>query len=258
MLLTDTGAQGAFPRRPKIVPVNDHVWLLNDNNEATGYVVAGTRRAVVIDTMTGFADVRTEAERLTALPLLCVNTHGHLDHIGGNWGFSEAYLHPADLSLAEESLSSPEVQAVAKPLGLRFARFLPLSDGQVFDLGSLSLEVIHIPGHTAGSIALLDREDRILFSGDGVIEQLWMQLPESLPIETQVQSLERLTALRPQFDVVLSGHSRAPHGAELLDALLSAAKDVAAGNTAGDYDYAWFGGTCRAHPYGPGPRRICF
>ena len=159
-------------RSPIVRPVNDHVWLMDDCGEATWYVVAGTERAMVIDTSIGLSNVRKEAEKVTGLPLICVNTHGHGDHMGGNWSFDRAYMNLADLPLAKASLELPEMREGIRQFGLRFPDFEPIEDGQVFDLGGLSLEAIHFPGHTPGEIVLLDRQDRILFSGDGILEHL--------------------------------------------------------------------------------------
>ncbi|MBR1820105.1 MAG: MBL fold metallo-hydrolase [Clostridia bacterium] len=245
-------------RRASVRAVNDHIWLLNDNDEATGYVVAGTARALVIDSMTGLVNVREEAERLTGLPLTLVNTHGHSDHIGGNWSFDKAYLHPADLSLAQAFLDLPMVREISGCFSLRFPAFDAIDEGDVFDLGGIHVEVWRLPGHTAGEIVLLDREDRILFSGDGVIEQIWLQLEESLPISTQIAAMERLAFLRPAFDTILTGHSRGPEPAELYDAMLSAARSLVAGDGASDVEYRWHGGVCKAHPYGREPRRIVY
>ncbi|MDE6625542.1 MAG: MBL fold metallo-hydrolase [Lachnospiraceae bacterium] len=245
-------------RHPMITQINDHIWLMNDNNEATGYVVAGNQSAMVIDTMLGMVNVKEEAERLTDLPLICVNTHGHFDHIGGNWSFDKVYINFEDLSLAKETLAMPEIQATTRQFGFQYPEYLQIEDGQIFDLGGLELQAYYLPGHTAGEIVLLDRADRILFSGDGVIEQIWMQLPESLPIRTQIQSMQRIQHLRTEFDSILTGHSRCAEKAELFDALLEAAIDLDNGNTAGDVEYQWFGGTCMAHPYGKEPRRIAY
>ena len=55
----------------EIKEINNHLWLLNDNDEATGYIVAGNKMAMVIDTMFGFVNVKEEAEKLTSLPLVC-------------------------------------------------------------------------------------------------------------------------------------------------------------------------------------------
>ncbi len=67
-------------REPIITQVNDHIWLLDDNHEATMYLVAGTERAMVIDTSIGLCNVREVAEKLTDLPLiegLCKNDYLH-------------------------------------------------------------------------------------------------------------------------------------------------------------------------------------
>lgn len=245
-------------RQPSIMQICDHIWLMNDNNEATGYVVAGNKYAAAIDTMIGLVNVEAEARKLTNLPLICVNTHGHCDHIGGNWSFDEVYINFADLPVAKEALSIPEIEAAKQQFGLKYPEFLPIDDGQVFDLGGVKLQAYYLPGHTAGEIVLLDRTDRILFTGDGVIEQIWMQLPESLPIKTQIQSMQRIQHLRNEFDTILTGHSRCPEKAELFDHLLLAAIDLENGNTAEDIEYQWFGGTCKAHPYGREPRRIVY
>ena len=85
--------------RIKVSSINDHIWLLNDNNEATGYVIAGSERALIIDTMNGYEDVAAIAKSITVLPLTVVNTHGHPDHIYGNIFFEEAYINPRDMAL---------------------------------------------------------------------------------------------------------------------------------------------------------------
>ena len=245
-------------RIPNVIPINDHVWLLDDNHAATCYVVGGAKQAAVSDTSLGMSNIRAVAEALTPLPLICINTHGHGDHMGGNWAFDKAYMNLADLPLAEESINHPEMQAAMKQFGIKFPPFENIEDGQVFDLGGVELEAIHFPGHTAGEIVLLDRKDRILFAGDGMVQHLWLQLEESLPVRTQIESMERLLPLRDQFDTILHGHCQAPCGIELFDTMLSALKDLETGNTENDIDYEWFDQISKAHPYQPDNRRIVY
>lgn len=244
--------------RIKISTVNDHIWLLNDNNEATGYLVAGKEKALVIDTMIGYEDVHAVVRTLTDLPLVVVNTHGHCDHIYGNIYFEEAYINPKDIELTKREFEDPRFQAATAALGLKPAAFREVVEGDVFDLGGLTLEVYETPGHTPGGIVLLDRADRILFTGDTIMEQTWMQLKESMPMEILLKSVDKVQKFRDQFDYVLTGHGRQLEDASLCEAHRNAVKEVCDGRTENDAPYEWFGGSCMAHPYGAEPRRIVY
>jgi len=93
-----------------------------------------------------------------------------------------------------------------------------VGEGDIIDLGGRVLEVFEIPAHAPSSIAFLDREERILFSGDevaGFVMLYWMQ-PEPQPtIEQHAKNMEKLLKHRNEFDFLLSGH-----GSELEDASL--------------------------------------
>jgi hypothetical protein len=54
-------------RKFEVKQINGHIWLLNDNDEATGYVVAGEKMAMVIDTMFGFVNVKEEISDVTIM-----------------------------------------------------------------------------------------------------------------------------------------------------------------------------------------------
>ena len=130
--------------------VADGVWYIQDSRGGVMYLVAGQARALLIDTGWGEGDLPSHIKTLTSLPVLVVNTHGHRDHTSGNGKFDEVYIHTADLPLVEESN----------------ARLIPIYDGYVFDLGQRDIRVIGVPGHSPGSICLLDKAARTLFSGD--------------------------------------------------------------------------------------------
>lgn len=245
-------------QRIKVKQINDHIWLLNDNDEATGYLVTGSKSGLIIDTMCGYENVRAVAEEITDLPLEVINTHGHFDHIYGNVYFEKVYIHPADIQIANMYYKDSQFQQLAKEAGLQPAEFVPVTDGKIFDLGGVELEVYEVPGHTPGGIVLLDRKDRILFTGDSIIEQTWMQLPESLPMGQFLNSLKRVQKLRDQFDYLLTGHGRGLEDASLCEAHMQAVEEVCMGKREGDVPYTWFGGTCMAHPYGKEPRRIVY
>lgn len=92
-----------------LTQINPHVYLMDDNHEATGYIVIGNEKALVIDTMMGYEDVHAVVKSVTDLPVLVVNTHGHCDHIYGNVYLTRAYLHPADLANCQGTHEVPRV-----------------------------------------------------------------------------------------------------------------------------------------------------
>lgn len=236
--------------RVKLIKINDHIYLMNDNDEATGYIVLGKEKALVIDTMNGYEDVKAIAETVTQLPIMVVNTHGHLDHIYGNVYFEEAYMNPADYEIAECGYQHPVFVEAIKKAGGKPAKFKAIFPGDKIDLGGLVLEVYSIAGHTPGSIGLLSRADRIFFTGDGIIEQVWMQLEESLPMEQFLENLNKLESIRKDYDYILAGHSRGLEDASLYEDLKQAVQEVCEGKTENDMPYEWFEGTSIAHSYG--------
>ena len=234
-------------QRAVIRKLLDHLYLIDDAGEATCYLLCGSEKAMVIDTVNGLEDLHAIVRTLTDLPLVVVNTHGHGDHVYGNVYFEEAWLHPADLPLAQESFSY--AAAEMEKYGLAPCPFRELSIGQVFDLGGVTLEVVSLKGHTAGSIGLLDREDRVLFSGDGANTHLWMQLEHSLSIAELQKTLVALKAEHGhRFDRVLTGHAKDFAPASIVDLLLKSCDELLNGKCENDPPYHWFGGECLQHP----------
>ena len=246
-----------MPRRANIIPINDNVTLIDDAGASTCYLVTGEKRALLIDTLNGEEDLKQIVSELTKLPVTVVNTHGHGDHILGNVFFEEAYLHPADWALHDAHFSFPQTVAELQKKGLKPCKLLPLKEDAVFDLGGLTLEVVPIPGHTAGSVALLLREHKMLFTGDALNGHLWMQLDESLSMETLKRSLEIvIDKYRKDFDFVLTGHGKGPEDASLADELAEGVIDLLDGEREHDRPYEWFMGTDMAHPFGKSKEHV--
>lgn len=232
-----------------------HLYLIDDAGESTCYLVCGQEKAMVIDTANGMEDLHAIIRTLTDLPLVVVNTHGHCDHIYGNAFFEEAWLHPADRALAAEHFAM--FQEEYDKQGLKACPFRDAAVGQVFDLGGLELEVVDLKGHTAGSIGLLDRQDRILFSGDGLNPHIWMQLDHSLPIAALRQTILDLQNQHGgEFDHILTGHAKDFRGADLTDMLLRGCEELLAGQRSTDMPYEYFGGTCWQHPISDVPGEV--
>ena len=233
--------------RAKIRQVAEGVWLIDDAGDSTCYVVTGSERAALIDSVNGMENLREVVQSITALPVTVINTHGHCDHIYGNVFFDEAWLHPADLPIAQEHFGYYAQEMASR--NLQPCPFRPLEAGQAFDLGGVTLEVVDLRGHTPGSVGLLDRTHRLLFSGDGLNPHLWMQLDHSLPLRELESTILRLKAdFGCAFDHILTGHAKDLRSAELVDQLLKGCREILAGSAREDQPYHYFGGECLQHP----------
>jgi len=128
--------------------------------------ILGTRKknAIIIDPGAEYLKIKERVDRYKLKPVFVINTHGHIDHIGCDNEFNlPVFIHKEDRNL----LFSPEMN-LSK---LFFSPFIlncqvrTLEDKEKIFLDEITLEVIHTPGHTRGSICLYLEKD-ILFTGD--------------------------------------------------------------------------------------------
>lgn len=139
-------------------------------------LVIGQNKALLFDAMMGIGDLKSFVKTFTDLPLIVVNSHGHLDHIGGNCQFEKVYIHPAERELL--AVIGAKLPAYQKGLhteldncqkSLEAVHVLEdILPGEVLELGGLHAEVLGLPGHTAGSIGLLLKEKKILTVANSV------------------------------------------------------------------------------------------
>lgn len=198
------------------------IYKIYERYEAAMYLVCGSEKACLIDTAYGLNDLSEICSSLTELPVTVVNTHGHIDHVLGNHWFENVYMHPADKMLYREiadgfadMINEPWVKETygeflknVDPADIRFPDTNDITEGDVIDLGDKRLIVVDIPGHTQGSIMLIDPDEKICFSGDSIIEHAWLFLEESLPVETYYENLKRAADILKKYDVerIYNGH----------------------------------------------------
>ena len=241
--------------RANIIQIRPNVYLIDDAGDSTCYLITGSERALLVDSVNGYEDLKAITKTLTDLPVIVVNTHGHGDHIYGNVYFEEAWLHPADFALYDQFFGY--AKDIMEQNNLNPCPVKALEIGQIFDLGGVQLEVVDLSGHTAGSIGLLDKDARIIYTGDGLNTHLWMQLDHSLPISTMLETFRKLKAEHGQdFDYVAHGHTKVLRDKEILDWMIQGCEDILAGRTEQDMDYQYFGGVCRQHPISGTPGEV--
>lgn len=136
--------------------------------------------------------------------------------------------------------------------------FAPIQDGEEINLGGLTLQIILLPGHTKGSTCLLLKEQRVLFTGDAINRQLWVQLEESLPMREVVEHMDRIMWVMEEADWILHGHANYWEPIELLKKTRNAAAEILATDTIKDPDYHWFGGVDKCHFFDEGRAKICY
>lgn len=214
--------------------VEPGVWHIVDYRKDSMYLVEGEHEALLIDTGMGEGDLKALVNSITKKPLSVVITHAHWDHIMQADQFEEVYLNHKDRQIIE-----------LFKLDVDYRRFLDVREDHVFDLGGRSLQVIEVPGHTPGSIVLLDRQNGLLFSGDSVgAGHTWMHLPGCLPLSVYLQSLKRLLRI-DGFSKIYHGHlaeSKAFPSSYLED-LIKAVELVIDGKLKGEpYNYGNFKG----------------
>jgi hydroxyacylglutathione hydrolase len=134
------------------------------------YLVLWSEKALLVDTGIGVGDLTGSARSLTPLLGIVVNTHGLPDHAGGNGGFEEAHLHPADEPIIRRMCADEfrlndlkSFHGVGSPEFLRMKSGMahytevtlpPVCEGMIFDLGGWKFEAIEIPGHTPGGVSV--------------------------------------------------------------------------------------------------------
>ena len=204
----------------QIIQIDENTWRIEDGG-VRFFLLTGTDRALLVDSGMNTPNAREIAEGLTDLPLELLNTHADRDHVSGNAAFESFYMHPSECS----NYYHGPVAA---------GRMIPLWEGDVLDLGGRKLEVIHIPGHTPGSIALLDAGRRVLYSGDSVQAGNIFMFGVQREFHAFFASLEKLEGMMDRFDVIYPSHSAFPLEKEIIPPLKEAAGKMLCGELQGE------------------------
>ena len=139
--------------------------------QANCYILAAKVQsaAIIIDPGDQEHKIRSLLNKYKLKPEFIINTHGHIDHIGSDDKFGvPIYIHIKELPL----LNNPELN-MSGFLGSSYrvkSEIKTVEEGSLLELDNIQLEVIHLPGHTPGGIALLMKKpkDKIVFTGDSL------------------------------------------------------------------------------------------
>lgn len=218
-----------------IIQMRENTWRIEDGG-VRFFLLAGTERAMLIDSGMNIDDAKGIAAELTALPVSLLNTHADRDHIGSNEQFDSFYMHPDEEPLYRQSGMPGTV--------------IPVREGDILDLGNRRLEIIHLPGHTPGSIAVLDIGGRVLISGDPIQQNghIFM-FGDHRNMLDYIRSLDHLETYAGRFDEIWPSHGALPLAPDILPKLKAGAESVLRGEVPGK-PVEMFGKTAMAYNLG--------
>lgn len=201
----------------EIVKIDESSYCI-ENSGVRCLLFIGTEKSLLVDTGFGNAgSLKAVTDSLTDKPIMLVISHADIDHIGANAEFDEVYMHPAEMSRYSSDIPP-----------------LPLWEGDIIDIGGRKFEVILIPGHTPGSIALLDRDNRIIITGDTVSAGPVFMFGESRSLTAYMLSLKKLLSMSDAFDTIYPSHGTFPLKPEQITIALAAAEKLFAGELVGE------------------------
>ncbi|MBI5509594.1 MAG: MBL fold metallo-hydrolase [Deltaproteobacteria bacterium] len=169
-------------RQLEVGSMRNFAYLIGDREGGTG---------AVIDPAAEYDRIAAEAARHRLELAYVINTHSHHDHIGGN-----GYFRKAGAKLVAHA------QAPTKP-------DVPVAHRDQLPLGSLSLQVVYTPGHTADGICVV--ADGYVFTGDTLFigECGRVDLPGA-DVAAMYHSLLTVLYGLPDELVVMPGHNYGP------------------------------------------------
>ncbi|HJX03562.1 MAG TPA: MBL fold metallo-hydrolase [Dehalococcoidia bacterium] len=193
------------------------------------YLLLGRQKALLIDTGYGTGNLRKFVENLTGLPVDVVNTHGHFDHSGGDGWWNAVYASPYAIPGMKSRPAGIEVDKQPYP----DFKVIPVTDKFTFDLGDRIVEVIEIPAHSEGSVALLDHGSKILFTGDEIeAGQVWLFSVDGRKksIEKHLSNMLLLQQRSSEFEILCPGHNGTPIAKEYIDDCVSLDEQIINGS----------------------------
>ncbi len=216
-------------------------------------VIIGDEKILVVDSGLGMAgDLRTYIEGFagTDKPMICVCTHGSIDHAGAACLFDEAYVSSRDTHMLASafdrerrlrdlnafSLFNEEVVEYGRTHMIDNTKsvFKDVDEGDVFDLGGITVQPIRAPGHSKGHMAYYIPQEKILFGGDGINVDTHIKNLDRQGLLDYSKMLRRVLSITGEDIRIFAGHLNRPHKANVPRNLAAACEEVANGQTAGD------------------------
>ena len=197
------------------------------------YLLIGNERALLIDSGYGKIKLKSIVARLTDKPVTLILTHGHIDHANGCAPF-DAYLSEDDFDVYR-CHSDPEfLKKYSKKQILRGC-VKPI-DKENIDLGGRMVHIVRTPGHTQGSVCVIDEFSGMAFCGDTINPwDVWLGLDESTSVTEYKESLVLLLQVVEKNGITKlhSGHSGKAMNVQKLKNFITLCDKIISGEKTG-------------------------
>ena len=226
----------------EVYKLNKNTYAIYEPNqwqETISYLLIGSERAMLVDTLQGISNLKFVVDQLTELPIIVINTHSHYDHIGSNYQFDTIYgLQNTYTANNARGLSNQELQGNVTPGSIwknlpknfsfefyesksyKIDKFV--KNGDVIDLGNRKIEVILVPGHSPDSIILIDKKNRLMLTGDSFYPAPIYVYSDSSSFQDFFISSQIMFSYRDDVDYLLPGHNETMQSVKFLSELRSA------------------------------------
>lgn len=237
---TFTNERSNFDSLYSVEMVKEGVYLCRELyydswNRANIWVLPGSERNLVIDTGIGVYNLREflgQQKIFNGLQFTAVATHIHFDHTGGLQYFDDFGIHELDTNFFINGDNYVACSLLAKweithpPVKNWHPRMYSVKAGQptktlkhndIIDIGNRSFKVVHLPGHTPGSIGILEERTGYFFSGDVAYLGPLADFAPHSNWRDYVQTCQTLKSLSHSVDTVFPGHGDIFSGEKLYE-----------------------------------------
>ena len=184
-----------------------------EQGRVRSYMFVGLDRILLVDTGFPDSDILDQVKKVANLPIEVIFTHADWDHTGESGPIKNKYIHPAEMDYYKQNNDGN------MPL-------LPVWEGDKIEIGGYVLEVVHLPGHTPGSIGLIERKQRFMLTGDCIKNGPIFMYGYGRNFQAFHASMIKLKAMSHEVDIFYACHKDREMKTDIVDDLIVGSQKI--------------------------------
>ena len=193
-------------RHVKIEKLKENFYSIEQTG-VRSYMFVDEHRVLLVDTGFPDSDILEQVKVVTDLPIEVIFTHGDWDHIGESGPIEKKYMHPAEMDYYMQNNDQS-------------MKLLPVWEGDVISVGQYLLEVVHLPGHTPGSIGLIERDQGFMLTGDCIKVGPIFMFGYGRNFQAFHASMIKLKTIAAEVDIFYACHKDREVDIDIVDDLI--------------------------------------